>query len=293
MKDYDLATLTQYIDWTPFFQTWELKGSFPKILEDSVVGEEATRVYQDAQAMLKRIVDEKLLTAHAVFGLFPANTVGDDDIEVYTDEARTHEIARFCHLRQQTLRPDNNPYTSLADFVAPRSSGVHDYIGAFVVTAGLNIEPILKELEKDHNDYLSIMVKALADRLAEAFAEHLHERIRKEFWGYAPAEQLSNEQLIRGKYQGIRPAHGYPACPDHTEKTVLFDLLDAKNKIGVELTESMAMMPAASVSGLYFSHPDSHYFGLGKIDEDQLHDYAKRKGMSVEQMRKWLSPVMA
>ncbi len=292
LNNYDLATLTSYIDWTPFFQTWEMKGSFPKILQDVHVGVEATRVYEDAQAMLKRIVDEKLLTARAVFGLFPANSVGDDDIEIYSDEARTHEIARFCNLRQQTLRPENNPYTSLADFVAPRSSGVHDYIGAFVVTTGLNIEPILKELEKDHNDYLSIMVKALADRLAEAFAEHLHEKIRKEYWSYAPTERLSNEQLIRCKYQGIRPAHGYPACPDHTEKTILFNLLDAQKNAGVELTESMAMLPAASVSGLYFSHPEAHYLGIGKIDEDQLHDYAKRKGLAVEVMRKWLSPVM-
>lgn len=289
LRNYDLSTLAARIDWSPFFQTWELQGQFPKILDDAVVGTTARQVYADAERLLKRVIAEQGLTAHAVFGLFPANSVGDD-IEVYTDESRTTVCACFPQLRQQTLRPEGSRYTSLADFIAPKASGVKDYLGAFVVTAGFDMERLLSEFEREQRDYDAIMLKALADRLAEAFAEHLHERVRKEFWGYAPDENLSNDDLIRGRYQGIRPAHGYPACPDHTEKTTLFALLDAPNAIGVTLTESLAMWPAASVSGLYFAHPEAHYFGIGKIDADQLRDYAARKGVPLAEMERWLAP---
>lgn len=289
LKNYDLAELVDRIDWTPFFQTWALAGSFPKILQDEMVGPQAMQVYQDALSMLQQVVDQKQLTAHGIFGLFAANTVNDDDIEVYADDSRQKVIARFCNLRQQTKRP-KQVYTSLADFVAPKQTGIADYIGAFVVTAGINIETLVAQYEIDHDDYRVIMLKALADRLAEAFAERLHERIRREFWGYAPYEDLTNAELIKGKYQGIRPAHGYPACPEHTEKSTLFSLLDAEAKIGVSLTESLAMFPAASVSGLYFSHPDAHYFGLGKIDVDQVTDYAGRKKMSLDDAKRWLAP---
>ncbi|MDF2691232.1 MAG: hypothetical protein K0S29_1087, partial [Gammaproteobacteria bacterium] len=285
-KNYDLVKLVERIDWTPFFQTWELAGSFPKILEDKVIGPEASKVYQDALKYLEKLVKERRLKAHGIMGLFPANTVNEDDIELYSDESRKQVIARFCNLRQQTKRP--GAYVSLADFIAPK--GIPDYIGAFAVSAGFDIEPLLKQYEAEHNDYASIMTKALADRLAEAFAEHLHEKIRKEYWAYAKDEHFSNEELIKMKYQGIRPAHGYPACPDHTEKPTLFTLLNVENQIGIKLTDSLAMWPAASVSGLYFAHPKAHYFGLGKINLEQLQDYAKRKGMSLEEAKRWLSP---
>jgi len=292
INDYDLNHLVPFIDWTPFFQTWELAGRYPNILEDEVVGKEAQSLFADAQKMLSEIIQNKWVVANGILGIFPANTVNDDTVEVYKDETRAEVIGAFHHLRQQLEKTEGQPNLSLADFIAPKETGLNDYIGGFVVTAGLNIDEQVKKFEAQHDDYSSIMLKALADRLAEAFAEHLHERVRKEFWGYAPSEQLPNEDLIKEKYQGIRPAPGYPACPDHTEKTTLFTLLDAQAKIGVELTESLAMMPAASVSGWYFAHPQSKYFGVGKIELDQVHDIAKRKGITNERMERWLSPCL-
>ena len=288
--EYSLEELVERIDWTPFFMTWELAGKYPKILEDEVVGEEATKLFNDAKAMLKKIIDENWLQARGVIGLFPANRVNHDDIEVYTDDDRK-EVRTVLHsLRQQTKRPEGQPNYALADFIAPKETGVEDYIGAFAVTTGHNIEEKINEFEKDHDDYNSIMLKALADRLAEAFAERMHERVRKEYWGYASDEQLDNDEIINEKYQGIRPAPGYPACPDHTEKPLLWDLLDAEENAGITLTDSYAMMPAAAVSGWYFSHPKSRYFGLGKINRDQVEDYAKRKDMDLETCERWLSP---
>jgi 5-methyltetrahydrofolate--homocysteine methyltransferase len=285
--DQNLEELVDYIDWTPFFQTWELHGKFPRILTDEVVGQEATRLYEDAQVMLKKIIAEKWLTAKAAYGIFPANSV-NDDIEIYKDETRT-EVAFVQHaLRQQTKKATGQPNLSLADFVAPKSSGVKDYIGAFVVTAGHGIDEHVERFEKDHDDYNSILLKALADRFAEAFAEFLHAKVRKETWGYATNENLDNDKLIAEEYQGIRPAPGYPACPDHTEKPALFELLNATEITGVSLTDSLAMLPAASVSGWYFSHPHSKYFGLGKITKDQLIDISNRKKIAVDQMERWL-----
>ncbi|MEW6312954.1 MAG: methionine synthase [Pseudomonadota bacterium] len=289
--DYDLALLEKYIDWSPFFQTWDLAGSFPKILDDAVVGAAAQNVYRDAQAMLKKIIAEKWLVARGVFGLFPASRVGDD-VEIYGDEARSRVAMTWHNLRQQHERPPGKPHYCLSDYVAPKESGIADYVGAFAVTAGIGIEHKLAEFERQHDDYNAIMLKALADRLAEAFAEHLHERVRREFWGYAPREKLRNEDLIAEKYQGIRPAPGYPACPDHTEKRALFDLLHAETATGMALTESYAMHPAAAVSGFYLAHPDAQYFAISKIGKDQLEDYAKRKGMSVEDAARWLAPVL-
>jgi len=291
--DYPLETLVDKIDWTPFFISWDLAGKYPKILKDEVVGEAATNLFADAQAMLKKIVDEKLIKARAVIGFWPANTVDADDIALFESEARDVEISKLSHIRQQQQKPGNTrPNTSLADFVAPKTSGVADYIGGFVTTAGIGAEELAKGYEADLDDYNSIMVKALADRLAEAFAEHMHERVRKEFWGYASDENLSNEQLIKETYKGIRPAPGYPACPDHTEKAPLFELLDAEAKIGVELTESFAMFPTAAVSGWYFSHPESRYFGTGKIQKDQVESLATRKGMDFATMERWLQPIL-
>jgi 5-methyltetrahydrofolate--homocysteine methyltransferase len=291
LKNYDLAEIAPYIDWAPFFQTWELAGSFPKILDDAVVGAEARKVYADGQAMLKRIVEGKWLAAGAVFGIFPANAVNAEDIELYADEKRERVLMTWHNLRQQNRKPTGNPNLCLADFVAPKSSGVADWIGAFAVTAGLNIEKKLAEFEKQHDDYHAIMLKALADRLAEALAELLHKRIRTEFWGYAKGENLDPHALVREEYDGIRPAPGYPACPDHTEKGPLFDLLRAPGA-GITLTESYAMMPASSVSGFYLAHPQSHYFAVGKVDRDQVADYARRKGMSVEDAERWLAPYL-
>jgi len=298
--DMPLEFLVPYIDWTPFFHTWELKGSYPKILEDAEKGEEAKKLLVDAKAMLAKIVDERWLKARAVVGLFPANSVNDDDIEVYTDETRTEIKTTLHHLRQQTERPPGKPNRALADFVAPKESGKKDYIGAFAVTAGLGIDEHVKRFEADHDDYSSIMLKALADRLAEAFAEHMHDRIRHVNWGYESAsswtpcggmeKDFDNQKLIKEDYSSIRPAPGYPACPDHTEKPLLWQLLDAENNAGVELTDSYAMLPAASVSGWYFSHPDSSYFGVGKINRDQVEDYAKRKGMTFAEAERWLAP---
>jgi len=289
LDDYPLQKLVPYIDWTPFFKSWELAGSYPRILEDEVVGEQALSLFADANAMLERIVNERWLTARAVFGLFPANGQGDDT-ELYTDESRSEVLATLHHLRQQTERPPGRPNQSLADFVAPRDSGKADYLGAFAVTAGIGIEEHIARFEADHDDYNSILVKALADRLAEAFAEHLHERVRKEYWGYVPDEALGNDDLIQERYQGIRPAAGYPACPDHTEKDLLWDLLEPERRIGLHLTESKAMVPTAAVSGLYFGHPEARYFGLGKIYRDQVEDYARRKGMGLRECERWLAP---
>ena len=286
--DYSIEELSNYIDWTPFFSTWELKGKYPAIFENEYVGEEAKKVFADAQKMLKQIIDEKWLTAKGVYGIWPANTVGED-IEVYDPESG--KLIKLLHsLRQQNKKAANIANLSLADFIAPKESGKQDYIGGFAVTTGLGIEPYVKRFEDDHNDYSSIMLKALADRLAEAFAELLHKRVRREFWGYVESETLDNEELIEEKYQGIRPAAGYPACPDHTEKPLIFELLDAQKNTGIELTESFAMYPTAAVSGLYFASSHAKYFGLGKIGKDQVQDYAKRKTTSDEYIEKWLSP---
>ncbi len=289
-QNFPLAELVPYMDWTPFFQAWELHGKFPKLLEDPVVGTEATKLYADAQALLKRIVDEKILTANGVAGIFPANSVGDDDVEIYTNEQRTQVLTHFRTLRQQGQKGPGVPNIALADFVAPKETGLADYAGGFAVTAGIGLDELVQQFEADHDDYHSIMAKALADRLAEAFAEKLHEIVRKEIWAYEPEESLTNDELIKEKYQGIRPAPGYPACPDHTEKTTLFQLLDVEKHTGITLTESLAMYPTAAVSGMYFAHKQSRYFGLGKIEKDQVTDYAQRKGMTVEEVERWLSP---
>jgi 5-methyltetrahydrofolate--homocysteine methyltransferase len=288
--DYPLGELCKYIDWTPFFVAWELAGKFPRILDDEVVGEQARKLYSDAQAMLQKIVDEKWFTARGVVGIFYANSIGHDDIEIYTNEKRNGLMTTIHTLRQQTQKPDNQPNYALADFIAPKETGVVDYIGAFAVAAGFGMEERIRQFEKDHDDYSAIMLKALADRFAEAFAERLHQRVRKEFWGYGANEELDNEGLIAEKYQGIRPAPGYPACPDHTEKPLLWKLLDVENNTGIQLTESYAMYPTAAVSGFYYSHPDSRYFGVGMINKDQVVDYAHRKGMEIHQMERWLSP---
>ncbi|MEZ5991539.1 MAG: methionine synthase [Planctomycetota bacterium] len=287
--DYPLDELIERIDWTPFFQAWELAGRYPKIFDDKNVGEHARTLFNDAQRMLAQIIDGKLLRARGVIGLWPANSVGDD-IEVFADDSRERAVTTFRTLRQQIKRGGAKANLALADFVAPR--GTPDWVGGFAVTAGIGVDELVAQYQKDHDDYNAIMVKVLADRLAEAFAERMHERVRKEFWGYAPDEALANDDLIAEKYQGIRPAPGYPACPDHTEKGTLFELLDATAKTGINLTEHFAMHPTAAVSGLYFSHPESQYFGLGKIGLDQVEDYAQRKGMSTEEVERWLSPVL-
>ena len=291
----ELSELVPYIDWTPFFRTWDLHGLYPNILTDEVVGEQAQLLYADAQKMLGQIVAEKWLTTKGVYGIFPANTVNDDDIEIGppTPEGGVvegYEKMLFLTLRQQSQKTKGAPNIALADFIAPKESGITDYVGAFCVTTGFGVDEKAAEFEASHDDYNSIMIKALADRLAEAFAEYLHEKIRKEIWGYANDETLSNEALIKEEYKGIRPAPGYPACPDHLEKKTLWQLLDAEANTGVKLTESLAMWPASSVSGYYFAHPESKYFGLGKIKEDQVRDYAKRRNISFEEASKWLSP---
>lgn len=292
--DYPLESLVETIDWTPFFISWDLAGKYPRILEDEKVGEAAQNLFNDAQAMLKRIIDEKLLKARAVIGFWPANSVDADDIAVFADESRSDTLAKLHHIRQQRQKPGNSkPLTSLADFVAPADSDVEDYVGGFVVTAGIGAEELAKSFEDAHDDYSAIMVKALADRLAESFAEHMHQRVREEFWGYSPSESLSNEELIKEQYRGIRPAPGYPACPDHSEKAALFKLLDGERNTGVTLTEHFAMLPAAAVSGWYFSHPESRYFGTGKIDRDQVESLAQRKGQPVEVIERWLQPVLS
>ena len=293
LKAYDLAKLVEVIDWTPFFASWELHGKFPKILDDEVVGAEATKLYHDAQAMLQQMVDENWIEARAVFGLFPANTVNDDDIEVYTDESREKVLMTWHNLRQQMKKPEGRANLCIADFVAPKASGLKDYLGAFVVTAGIGEDERAKVFEAAHDDYSAILFKSLCDRLAEAFAEHLHLRVRKEYWGYASEEVLANDELIAEKYQGIRPAPGYPACPEHSEKAPLFEVLGATAKIGVKLTENFAMWPGAAVSGFYLSHPDSQYFAVAKIERDQVEDYARRKGWTLAEAERWLAPNLA
>jgi 5-methyltetrahydrofolate--homocysteine methyltransferase len=288
--DFSLEDLTRYIDWMPFFNAWEFGGKFPDILTDPVVGEQVSNLYADARRMLKQVVRERWLTARGVIGLFPANSVDDDDVEIYTDESRTRVLHRLHFLRQQKGKPTGQSHDALSDFIAPKSSGRRDYIGAFAVTGGIGIEPHLERFEKAHDDYSSIMLKALADRFAEAFAERMHERVRREFWGYAPDERFTNDQLIKEDYRGIRPAPGYPACPDHTEKATLWKLLDPEANAGIKITESFAMYPTAAVSGWYFSHPGSHYFAVGKIDVDQVQNYAARKKISLEEAQRWLSP---
>ncbi|HEY2837421.1 MAG TPA: methionine synthase [Rhizomicrobium sp.] len=287
--NYDLAELAKYIDWTPFFQTWELAGPFPQILEDKKVGAAARDLYRDAQAMLKKLVDGKWLTARAVIGFWPANAV-DDDILVYGDKARKFPIATLHTLRQQMARDAGRPNLALSDFIAP--TGTPDYIGGFVVTAGIGEEPHIKAFEAAKDDYSAILLRALSDRLAEAFAERMHEKVRRDYWGYAGDEALTNDDLIAEKYRGIRPAPGYPAQPEHSEKAALFKLLDAEDKIGVKLTESFAMWPGSSVSGFYYSHPESRYFGVGKIERDQVEDYARRKGWTVQVAERWLAPLL-
>jgi 5-methyltetrahydrofolate--homocysteine methyltransferase len=292
-KNVDLATIARYIDWGPFFQTWDLAGPYPAILKDEVVGEAASRVFEEGQALLKKIIDGRWLTANGAVALLPANSVGDDDIEVYTDDSRSQAAFTWYGLRQQGVKPVvdgvQRPNQCLSDFIAPKSSGIADYIGLFAVTAGLGAEKVEKRFEAAGDDYSSIMVKALADRLAEAFAEYLHERVRTDLWGYEPNEDLSNEQLIKEAYVGIRPAPGYPACPEHTVKAELFKVLQA-DEIGMELTESFAMYPGAAVSGFYFSHPDSKYFVVGKIGQDQFEDMAARRGIDKAELERYLAP---
>ena len=289
IEDQDLQQLVSYVDWSPFFRSWDLHGKYPDILNDEIVGQEATSLFIDAQNMLQKIIDEKWLTAKACFGLFPANSE-EDDILIYDTENIKEEKFRLITLRQQLQKREGQPNLALADFVAPKAKGVQDYIGTFCVSTGFGVQEIAKRFEKENDDYNSIMIKALADRLAEAFAEFLHREIRIRYWGYSPEESLTNEQLIKERYKGIRPAPGYPACPDHLEKQTLWELMDVEKNIGVTLTESYAMWPAASVSGYYFAHPEAKYFGLGKIKEDQLIDYSKRRNIPIEEARKWLNP---
>ena len=283
-----LAELVPFIDWTPFFHTWELRGRYPSIFDDATVGAKAKELYDDARRLLDEILQKNWLKAKAVYGFFPAASIGDD-IELYADGSRATIMATLHSLRQQGEKPQGQPNLALADYVAPKDSGRGDFIGAFAVTAGIGLDELCKRFDRDHDDYNSIMAKALADRLAEAFAEWLHRKVREE-WGYGKGEQLSNEELIREKYRGIRPAPGYPACPDHTEKRVLFDLLHAEQEAGITLTESFAMLPAAAVSGLYFAHPEAAYFAVGKIGKDQVEDYARRKGLDLHTVERWLAP---
>lgn len=291
IEDFDFNELVPYFDWTPFFQSWELHGKYPEILEDEIVGTQSTELFKDASEMLEKILKEKWFSAKAVYGLFPANTIGNsDDIELYKDEERTAVLETLLTLRQQSKKGEGKPNIALSDFIAPKETGLKDYVGGFCVTTGFGVEEIADKYKEDLDDYNSIMVKALGDRFAEAFAECLHDKVRKEFWGYASDENLSNEDLIREEYQGIRPAPGYPACPDHTEKTTLWRLLNVEENIGVKLTDSLAMWPTASVSGLYLAHPKSRYFGLGKITKEQVHDFAIRRGISNEEAERWLAP---
>ncbi|GAA0749356.1 methionine synthase [Gaetbulibacter jejuensis] len=304
IQDFDITILEDYIDWSPFFRSWDLHGKYPDILTDDIVGKQATELFKDAKVLLQKVFDEKLLKAKAVFGLFPANTVNDDDIEVIIEECHAEldsapkkdfdcaqsDTAKFLTLRQQLKKREGVPNFALADFIAPKDTGIQDYIGCFCVTTGFGTEQLAKEFEANHDDYNSIMIKALADRLAEAFAEYLHKEVRTKHWNYASEDHLTNEDLIAESYKGIRPAPGYPACPDHLEKQTIWDILKVEETIGVKLTESLAMWPAASVSGYYFANPEAKYFGLGKITEDQLEDYAKRRGMSTEEAQKWLNP---
>jgi 5-methyltetrahydrofolate--homocysteine methyltransferase len=288
LSQQPLDQLIPFIDWSPFFHTWELRGRYPTIFEDPIVGSKAKELHEDALALLQKIVDQRLFTANGVYGFFPANSQGDD-IEIYRDERRTEILTTFHTLRQQSEKPQGQWSFALADFVAPKESGRADFVGAFAVTTGIGVDLLCKEFERDHDDYNSIMTKALADRLAEAFAESLHRQVR-DAWGYGKSEELTSEDLIREKYRGIRPAPGYPACPDHTEKRLLFDLLQVEKHTGITLTESFAMWPAAAVSGLYFAHSESKYFAVGKVGKDQVEDYASRKRMDQRTIERWLSP---
>jgi 5-methyltetrahydrofolate--homocysteine methyltransferase len=291
VDNVSIAELIPFIDWTPFFQTWELHGRYPNILTDEIVGNEAVQLFSDAQQMLDKIQKESWIKAKGVLGLFPANSVGDD-IEIYSDIKRSKTLYTQRSLRQQTKKAKGQPNLALADFIAPKSADIIDFIGAFAVTSGLGIEKYIAQFEADHDDYNSILLKALADRLAEAFAEYLHHEVRTNIWAYAANEKFSNDELIKEKYSGIRPAPGYPACPDHTEKIGLFELLNVSENIGVSLTESLAMMPASSVSGWYFAHPDSKYFGLGKVNQEQIRELSERKGLDFEANKKWYSSIL-
>jgi 5-methyltetrahydrofolate--homocysteine methyltransferase len=290
-EDVPLGELVRYIDWMPFFNAWEFAGRFPDVLTDPVVGEAASSLYADARRVLKQMISGRWVRASAVIGLFPANSDGDD-VEVYADETRQRVAHRLHTLRQQKAKPAGQPQYALADFIAPKSAGVADWIGAFAVTAGLGLDERVREFEARHDDYGAIMLKALADRLAEALAERMHERVRREFWGYAPEERFTNDQLIREDYRGIRPAPGYPSCPDHTEKGTLWRMLDVESRAGTRLTETYAMHPTAAVSGWYFAHPEARYFQVGRIDADQVADYASRKGWSFAEAERWLAPML-
>ena len=292
IQNFDITNLEEYIDWSPFFRSWDLHGKFPDILYDEIVGEQATELFEDAQVLLKNIFSEKLLKAKAVFGLFPANSINDDDIEISL-VGNEEESYKFLTLRQQSKKSNGKPNIALADFIAPKSSGTQDYMGCFCVTAGFGTEELATKFEADNDDYNSIMIKALADRLAEAFAEYLHKEVRTKYWCYAQDEKLSNEELIKEVYKGIRPAPGYPACPDHLEKEVIWDILKVEETIGVKLTENLAMWPAASVSGYYFANSEARYFGLGKIAGDQVEDYSIRRGITIGEAKKWLNPNIA
>jgi len=291
LHNIPLHELLPYIDWTPFFQTWELHGRYPKILSDKIVGIEAKSLFNDAQIMLETIISESWLHPKAVFGIFPANSVGDD-IEIYSDQSRNNILHIQRTLRQQSKKAKGQANMALSDFIAPKQSGIIDYIGGFAVTSGIGIKKHIERFEKDHDDYNSIMLKALADRLAEALAEYLHEKVRKIYWGYSNDEKYSNEELIKEKYRGIRPAPGYPACPDHTEKIGLFKLLNVEEKSGIQLTENLAMTPASSVSGWYFAHPKAKYFGLGKVTKEQIQDLANRKKVNFSEIERWYSSVL-
>jgi 5-methyltetrahydrofolate--homocysteine methyltransferase len=288
--DYDLAELRHYIDWQPFFSAWEMRGKFPDILNNPSSGEAARKLWEDAQQMLDRVIEEGWLRANGVVGLFPANRVEGEDIEVYTDESRTAVLTTLHQLRQQGEHRHGLPHRSIADFIAPKETNVADFVGGFAVTAGLGAQEKIQEFKAALDDYSAILLESLADRLAEAFAERLHERVRKELWGYAPDEHLDSAGLLKEQYAGIRPAPGYPACPDHTEKATLWELLDVEANTGITLTDSMAMWPGAAVSGFYFSHPESQYFVLGRLGPDQVADYARRKGWTVKEAERWLSP---
>ena len=292
IENQSLDDLLPYIDWSPFFRSWDLHGKYPDILTDPIVGEQATELFADAQVLLKRILDEKLLTAKAIYGIFPANTINSDDIEVYDPNTKA-PVALFRTLRQQLKKHAGKPNFALADYITPKTEEKTDYIGCFCVTTGFGTKELAAQFEAEHDDYNSIMTKALADRFAEAYAEFLHKKVRMDYWGYAGKEALSNDELIKEKYRGIRPAPGYPACPDHLEKLTIWELLQVKEQIGVELTESLAMWPAASVSGYYFAHPEARYFGLGKIKRDQLEDFAQRREISIAKAEKWLQPTLA
>jgi 5-methyltetrahydrofolate--homocysteine methyltransferase len=285
-KNYDLAEIFKFIDWVPFFRTWELAGKFPDILTDEIVGESATALFDDAKAMFKKVIDQKLLQANAVIGIFPANSI-NEDIELYNENGET--LTTLNHLRQQLNKKGNTPNFCLSDFIAPKDSNTTDYMGAFAITAGINIDPLVAAFEADHDDYNSIMIKAVADRLAEAFTELMHFKLRTELWGYS-TETFDNNQLIQEQFDGIRPAPGYPCCPEHSEKEKLWDLLNVEKNINMTLTSSYAMLPTASVSGWYFANPDAKYFGVAKINQAQLDNYAKRKGVSIEQAERLLSP---